>query len=58
MMIENKSKYIAPEILKIYIDNDISLALESNPFAGPGEELGVNQMDNANNNPFSKDQIS
>lgn len=32
-----KKKYIAPRIEIIFLDNDISLALESSPPVGPGE---------------------
>jgi len=32
-----KKKYIKPRIEIIFLDNEISLALESNPPAGPGE---------------------
>lgn len=34
-----KGKYTAPEIIKILIDNQISLVLESEPPIGPGEEI-------------------
>lgn len=34
-----KKKYISPRIEWIPLDNEISLALESNPPAGPGETL-------------------
>jgi len=34
---ETKKKYIAPRIEIIFLDNEISLALESNPPAGPSE---------------------
>jgi hypothetical protein len=34
---ETKIKYIAPAIELIKLDNEISLALESNPPEGPGE---------------------
>ena len=32
-----KKKYIAPHIEIIFLDNDISLALESSPPVGPSE---------------------
>ncbi len=38
-----KKKYIAPRIEIIFLDNEISLALESNPPLGPGEGIGFNQ---------------
>jgi len=34
-----KKKYTAPRIERIPLDNEISLALESNPPAGPSETL-------------------
>ena len=34
-----KKKYISPRIKWIQLDNEISLALESNPPAGPSETL-------------------
>ncbi len=37
---ETKKKYIKPRIELIPLDKDISLALESNPPAGPGETFG------------------
>ena len=39
--------YSAPRIVQIIIDNEISLALESNPPIGPGE-----LTDNLNQNPY------
>ena len=36
-----KKKYIAPYIEIIFLDNEISLALESNPPAGPDENALV-----------------
>jgi len=36
-IMETKKKYIAPRIEIIFLDNEISLALESNPPAGPSE---------------------
>lgn len=33
-----KNNYISPEIQEIYIDNQISLQLQSNPPLGPGEQ--------------------
>ena len=35
----SRKKYITPRIEWIPLDNDISLALESNPPAGPSETL-------------------
>jgi hypothetical protein len=36
---ETKKKYISPRIEWIPLDNEISLALESDPPAGPSETL-------------------
>jgi len=44
-----KKKYIAPRIEWIQLDNEISLALESNPPAGPDEIVQVLENDS---NPF------
>jgi len=38
-----KKKYIKPHIEIIFLDNDISLALESSPPVGPDEGIGYNQ---------------
>ena len=38
-----KKKYIAPRIEWIPLDNEISLALQSNPPAGPDELVNVFQ---------------
>jgi hypothetical protein len=46
---ETKKKYIAPQVELITIDNEISLALESAPPAGPSETL------NSIQSPFKKD---
>lgn len=45
-------KYIKPRIEIIFLDNEISLALESAPPVGPSESSNLNQ-----NNPF-KEEIS
>jgi len=42
--------YIAPEIKVIQLDNEISLALESNPPEGPGE--GALTVNDTLNRPF------
>jgi len=34
-----KKKYIKPRVELIFLDNEISLALESTPAIGPGEEV-------------------
>jgi hypothetical protein len=46
---ETKKKYIAPRIEWIPLDNEISLALESAPPAGPSETL------NSVQSPFKED---
>ncbi len=38
-----KKKYRAPIIEIIYLDNEISLQLESNPPTGPSEGIGMNK---------------
>jgi hypothetical protein len=52
---ENNQKraYIAPQIEQIKLDNEISLALESAPPAGPGEPGGFSKApEYFNNDPF------
>ena len=49
---ENKRKYITPEVAIIKLDNEISLALESEPPVGPDEGYAPAYM---KQNPF-KDQ--
>jgi hypothetical protein len=44
-----KKKYTAPEIELVELDNEISLALESAPPAGPSETL------NSVQSPFKQD---
>jgi hypothetical protein len=46
-----KKKYITPAIEIITLDNEISLALASEPPFGPGE-LVVNSVDQFQNDPF------
>ena len=46
-----KTTYIAPQIERIKLDNEISLALESNPATGPGEPTSF-LSDSFNNDPF------
>ena len=50
--ISNKRTYIPPIIDKITIDNEISLALESEPPGFPGEEDYV-MSESYNTNPFN-----
>ena len=47
---ETKKKYIKPRIEIIFLDNEISLALESSPPVGPDESFYFNQ-----NNPFKEE---
>lgn len=47
-----KKKYISPVIELIILDNEISLALESNPPAGPNESVNSNM-----NNPFKQEVV-
>jgi len=34
--------YLSPEIIRVNLDNEISLALQSAPPEGPGETIGMN----------------
>jgi hypothetical protein len=43
-------EYITPTILLIVLDNEISLALESEPPTGPSESFNFNQK-----NPFKEE---
>ena len=45
-----KKEYILPQIEQVPLDNEISLALESSPPAGPDEVL--NNAPDHFNNPF------
>lgn len=48
-----KKKYIKPRIELIYLDNEISLALASNPTPPPGPSEGMNAAPtHFNNNPY------
>ena len=53
---EHKKSYIVPRIEIIFLDNEISLALQSAPPEGPGEGAFLN-LQNPDNNPF-KNQFS
>jgi len=46
-----KRTYLAPQIERIKLDNDISLALESSPPTGPGEPTSQ-APEYFNNDPF------
>jgi hypothetical protein len=50
---KTKLTYISPEILRIQLDNEISLALESSPPAGP-LEMTQKMPEYFNNDPFGK----
>lgn len=51
--IMEKKKYVKPRIELIFLDNDISLALESTPPAGPLESNNNNQSEFNKNEPFN-----
>lgn len=38
-IITDKRRYIHPDVICVSLDNEISLALESNPPDGPGETM-------------------
>jgi len=46
---ETKKKYIKPRIEWIPLDNEISLALESSPPAGPDESFNFKQNNHLKN---------
>lgn len=48
-----KKQYTAPSIEIIFLDNEISLALESTPPEGPGESRNV-VPEYFKNNPFAE----
>jgi hypothetical protein len=48
---ETKKKYIKPRIEIIFLDNEISLALESAPPVGPNETL------NSIQSPFKQESV-
>jgi hypothetical protein len=48
----NKKSYVAPQIELIKLDNEISLALESTPPAGPSETKNNISTDSFTNIPF------
>ena len=47
-----KVTYIAPQIERIILDNEISLALESTPSPGPGEGAYNKTPEYLTNEPF------
>ncbi len=48
----DKRDYSQPEIMRVELDNEISLALESNPAPGPNEVMNNNVPEYFNNDPF------
>ena len=51
--ISEKKAYFSPQIERISLDNEISLALESTPAPGPGEPGYVGYApEQMNNDPF------
>lgn len=56
MQAKNKIKYIAPKIVTIKFDNEISLAMESDAPVGPGE-VKLNQPDCFNNDPYKTNNV-
>jgi hypothetical protein len=48
-----RTVYIVPNIERIKLDNEISLALESDPAIGPGEEVYNKVPEFFNHNPFN-----
>lgn len=47
-----RKKYNSPEIEKVELDNEISLALESDAPVGPLEQVRNNNPNFIDNNPF------
>lgn len=50
-----KREYIYPQIAKIKLDNEVSLALESSPAEGPGESYLVPEY--FKEEPFKTQQV-
>jgi len=55
-LMKTKKKYIAPRIEWIPLDSTITLALESNPPAGPGE-IVQNAPEYFNNQPYKNNRV-
>ncbi len=54
----NKQTYIAPQVERIELDNEIALQLESTPPVGPGGETVLNATpEYFNNDPFKTNQV-
>ncbi len=54
-MTNKKQAYIAPQIERIELDNEIALQLESQPPKAPGEAQ-LNAPEYFNNDPFKTNQ--
>ena len=54
-MTNNKQAFIAPQIERIELDNEIALQLESQPPKAPGE-AHINAPEYFNNDPFKTNQ--
>lgn len=52
MNITEKKEYFVPQIERINLDNEISLALESTPPFGPGEAV-LKKLEYNENNPLN-----
>ena len=53
--LENKTAkqyYIAPSVVQIKLDNEITLVLESEPPIGPGESNNLKAPEYFNNDPY------
>lgn len=51
-MFQTKKAYVSPEIVKIKLDNEISLVLDSNPPTPPDEVKNNIAPQYFNNDPF------
>lgn len=49
-----KQAYHQPQIKRVVLDNEISLALESNPAEGPNEGQTYNSPEYLNQRPFDR----
>lgn len=53
----NNKAYTEPNIIRIDLDNEISLSLESEPPVGPGDELSNITPDYLQINPFNSNMV-
>ena len=53
----HKRAYNIPQLIKVSLDNEISLELESNPPGGPGEVQNLHAPDYFNNDPFKTNRV-